>query len=148
MESVRTIAYAPSQPQRRGQVGSYVLLRELGQGGSAHVYLAEHRTFKTLVALKLLNPSAASQQEIRHLQLEAHLLTKLRHRHIVQALDFGWEKGLPFLVMEYASGGSLQMSFSQEVARPLSCLLPAVVQTARALQYLHNHQLIHCDVKP
>jgi|GEM_PF-3571576 len=148
MQAVRTIAYALSQPSRRVYVGNYVLLGELGQGGSAHVYLAEHRFFKTRVALKLLKPAGAGQEEIRQLQFEAHLLTHLRHRHIVQALDFGWEQGIPYLAMEYAPRGTLQMSFSKEVPRPLSGILPAMLQAARALQYLHNHRVIHCDVKP
>jgi len=148
MQSVRTSVYAPSQPTRGVQIGNYSLLRELGQGGYAHVYLAEHLFFKTRVALKLLKHSGAGHEEIRQFQFEAHLLTHLRHRHIVRALEFGWKDGTPFLAMEYAPKGTLQMSFLQEVPRPLSSILPAVLQTARALQYLHNHQVIHCDVKP
>ena len=148
MESVRTSVYAPSQPTRRVQVGNYVLLRELGRGGYANVYLAEHLFFKTRVALKLLKDSIAGHEEIRHFQFEAHLLANLRHRYIVRALEFGWKDDNPFLAMEYAPRGTLQMSFSQEVPRPLASLLPAVLQTARALQYLHNHRVIHCDVKP
>src|SRR5215472_18950382 len=100
------------------------------------------------VALKLLPPLAAGQEQIRHLQFEAHLLATLRHRHIVSSLDFGWADGTPYLAMDYAPGGSLQKHFSHTGPRPLSALLPALLQTARGLQYLHNHQLIHCDVKP
>ncbi len=148
MESVCTSVYAPSQPTRGVQVGNYLLLRELGRGGYAHVYLAEHLSLKTRVALKLLKPSVTGHEEMQQFQFEAHLLAHLRHRHIVRALDFGWEHGTPFLAMEYAPRGTLQMTFSQGVPLPLSSILPAVLQTARALQYLHNHHVIHCDVKP
>jgi|SRR5215467_205422 len=90
MPLVRTRVNAFSQPPPRVQVGNYVLLGELGRGGSAYVYLAKHPCFTMPVALKLLPPLAAGQEQIRHLQFEAHLLATLRHRHIVPSLDFGW----------------------------------------------------------
>src|SRR6266849_3967839 len=102
MESVRTSVYTLSQPTCRVQVGNYLLLRELGRGGYANVYLAEHLFFKTRVALKLLKHSVAGQEEMQQFQFEAYLLTYLRHRHIVRALDFGWKDDTPFLAMEYA----------------------------------------------
>ncbi len=129
-------------------VGNYHLLRQLGSGGSAHVYLAEHIYLKSLMALKLLTLSSAQHEEAQHFQLEARILAHLRHQHIVRALDFGWERGVPFLVMEYAPGGTLQQAFPLGKALPISSILPAVLQVASALQFIHNHGVIHCDVKP
>jgi len=63
-------------------------------------------------------------------------------------LDFGVERGTPFLVMEYASKGNLQQFLPHEGALPVGIILPFVTQMASALQYVHNHGLIHCDVKP
>jgi len=100
------------------------------------------------VALKLLNLVWASNEEVQRFLLEARILAHLRHRHIVRILDFGEHQGTPFMVMEYASGGDLQQYFPQGRALPISAILPVVMQVASALQYVHNHGLIHCDVKP
>lgn len=104
MEPVLTRTSFREQPFCDTAVGNYHLLRQLGSGGSAHVYLAEHIYLKSLLALKLLTLSSAHHEEVQHFQLEARILAHLRHQHIVQALDFGWERGVPFLVMEYAPG--------------------------------------------
>jgi len=148
MEPVLTRTSFRDQPFCDTAVGNYHLLRQLGSGGSAHVYLAEHIYLKSLMALKLLTLSSAHHEEVQHFQLEARILAHLRHQHIVRALDFGWERGVPFLVMEYAPGGTLQLAFPLGKALPISSILPAVLQVASALQFIHNHGVIHCDVKP
>lgn len=130
------------------EIGNYLLLHELGLGGYAQVYLAEHLYLQSRVALKLLNRSFVHHEEVQHFLFEARILARLRHQHIVRALDFGWERGIPFLVMEYAPRGTLQQAFPLGIALPISSILPAVLQIANALQYVHNHGVIHCDVKP
>ncbi len=148
MEPVLTRTSFREHPFCDTAVGNYHLLRQLGSGGSAHVYLAEHIYLKSLMALKLLTLSSAHHEEVQHFQLEARILAHLRHQHIVRALDFGWERGVPFLVMEYAPGGTLQQAFPLGKALPISSILPAVLQVASALQFIHNNGVIHCDVKP
>ncbi len=130
------------------RVGNYVLLRQLGRGGFATVYLAEHLSLKNRVALKWLHSPEADQREIERFQLEGDLLTRLRHRHIVRTFDFGWEQGAPFLTMAYASRGSLRQAFREQKPAPVSGILPTVLQVASALQYVHDHTIIHGDVKP
>jgi len=148
LEPVLTRTSFREQPFCDTAVGNYHLLRQLGSGGSARVYLAEHIYLKSLMALKLLTLSSAHHEEVQHFQLEARILAHLRHQHIVQVLDFGWERGVSFLVMEYAPGGTLQQAFPLGNALPISSILPAVLQVASALQFIHNHGVIHCDVKP
>src|SRR5215469_5483048 len=148
MEQTLIRPYIIEQPPGGAKVGNYLLLRKLGRGGYAHVYLAEHLYLKHQVALKLLNLSLPHDEDLVHFQFEARLLAQLRHRHIVRALDFGWERGTPFLAMDYAPGGTIQQAFQQGVPQPLSRVLPVVLQVACALQYVHNHHMIHCDVKP
>ena len=148
MEQTLTIPYVVERPLSSAQVGNYLLLRELGRGGYAQVYLAEHLYLKHRVALKLLNLSLTQHEDIARFQFEARLLAQLRHRHIVRALDFGWKRATPFLAMDYAPGGTLQQAFQQGTQQSISRVLPVVLQVARALQYVHNHQVIHCDVKP
>jgi len=148
MEQVLTRTSFWEQPFCDTAVGNYHLLRQLGSGGSAHVYLAEHIYFKSLSALKLLTLSLANHEEVQQFQLEARILSHLRHQHIVRGLDFGWERGMPFLVMEYAPGGTLHQAFPLGKALPISSILPAVLPVASALQFIHNHGVVHCDVKP
>ena len=130
------------------EFGNYTLVRLLGQGGYASVYLGVHRYLHTSVALKLLQPSLASSHELQRFQVEARTLARLRHRHIVRVLDFGWEENTPFIAMEYAPGGTLHDYFSPQLPLPVRAILPFVQQAASALQYIHQHGLIHCDVKP
>lgn len=148
MEQTLTEPCAIGRPLSRVQVGNYLLLRELGQGGYANVYLAEHPYLKHQVALKLLNLSLTQHEDLVRFQFEARLLAQLRHRHIVRALDFGWEGDTPFLAMDYAPGGIIQQAFQRGVPQSLFRILPVVLQIACALQYAHNHHVIHCDVKP
>jgi eukaryotic-like serine/threonine-protein kinase len=130
------------------QLGRYTLIRQLGQGGYASIYLSVHHYLNTHVALKLLNRFLASDEDVKRFQMEARILAHLRHRHIVRVLDFGVERSTPFLAMEYAPGGNLQQYFPQGRALPISVILPVVLQIASALQYVHNQGFIHCDVKP
>ena len=148
MELVRARTYALAQPTSGVQVGNYVLLRELGRGGHAHIYLGEHRYLKSQVALKLLNLSLALHEDLVRFQFEARVLASLRHQHIVRALDFGWEWGTPFLAMDYAWRGTIARAFPRGIPLPVASILPAVLQIASALQYIHNRNVIHLDIKP
>lgn len=150
MQHTLTRSYTTEQSASgvQEQVGNYLLLRALGRGGYAHVYLAEHLYLKHQVALKLLNLSLAHHEDLVRFQFEARLLAQLRHRHIVRALDFGWERGTAFLAMDYAPGGTIQQVFPQGIPQPISRILPIVLQIADGLQYVHNQHVIHCDIKP
>jgi eukaryotic-like serine/threonine-protein kinase len=129
------------------QLGNYHLIRLLGQGGSAKVYLAKHIYLDTKAAIKVLN-SHLTRDEIRSFHSEARLLASMRHRHIVRVLDFGLEELAPFLAMDYAPHGTLRQHFPAGRPLPLDIILPYIVQIADALQYVHNRNLIHCDIKP
>jgi len=148
MELALTRTSFKEQPFCNTTVGNYHLIHQLGSGSFAQVYLAKHLYLQSLTALKLLTLPSVRQDEWQHFQFEARILAHLRHQHIVRALDFGWERGMPYLVMEYAPGGTLQQVFSLGKALPVSFILPTVLQIASALQFIHNHGVIHCDVKP
>jgi serine/threonine protein kinase len=128
--------------------GNHTLIRQIGQGGYSNVYLGVHSYLNIEVALKLLDLCRASDDEKKRFQFEARIHAQLRHSHIVRVLDFGWGKSTPFMVMEYAPGGTLQKFFPPQVPLPLRAIMPAVLQIASALKYVHDHGLIHCDVKP
>jgi len=89
------------------QLGNYRLLRLLGEGGQASVYLGEHVYLKSQAALKVRHAALTEEEQTVFLQ-EAQTLVHLTHPHIVRVLDFAVQDGLPFLVMEYAPHGTLR----------------------------------------
>ncbi|MFL5652582.1 MAG: protein kinase domain-containing protein [Ktedonobacteraceae bacterium] len=129
------------------QLGNYRLLHLLGKGGFAEVYLGEHLHLGTQAAIKVLQMQLASE-DIAPFRDEARLIAHLTHPHIVRVLDFAVEDGTPFLVMEYAPGGSLHHRHTAGMQLPLDIIVSYVRQVASALQYAHKQHLIHRDVKP
>ena len=83
------------------QFGNYRLIRLLGQGGFANVYLAEHIHLGTWAAVKVLSMQLTSDN-VEHFRSEARTVAHLIHPHIVRVLDCGVEGKSPFLVMDYA----------------------------------------------
>src|SRR6266496_5035628 len=77
------------------QIGNYRLLRILGQGAFAQVYLGEHCYLNSSAALKVLWQHSLSEQEVQRFLEEAQMLVRLRHVHIVRVLDFAIEQGTP-----------------------------------------------------
>jgi serine/threonine protein kinase len=97
--------------------------------------------------VKLLHAQLPEEQTGQFLH-EAQLLARLCHPHIVRILDFAVQEGTPFLVMEYAPGGTLRSLHPKGTRIPLETVVRYVSHVAAALQYAHNQQLIHRDVKP
>lgn len=128
-------------------LGNYRLVRLLGKGGFASVYLGEHRYLNTLAAIKVMETVLADEQ-VAQFQQEARTIAHLVHPHIVRVLEFGVEEGLPFLVMDYAPSGTLRTRHPRGSRLALAQMLPYVQQIAAALDYAHQHRLIHRDIKP
>jgi predicted ATPase/serine/threonine protein kinase/DNA-binding CsgD family transcriptional regulator len=129
------------------QLGNYRLVSLLGQGGYAEVYLGQHARFDMQAAIKVLH-THLSGQEAKHFQQEAETVAALAHPAIVRVLDFDVQEGVPFLVMDYAPNGSLRWRHPQGSVVPLSLIVSYVRQVADALQYAHEHKVVHRDVKP
>ncbi|WP_376795298.1 serine/threonine-protein kinase [Thermogemmatispora sp.] len=136
-------------PEVPRELGHYRLVRLLGRGGFAEVYLGEHRYLGTAVALKLLRP-CPSPEPLRRFQEEARLAARLRHPHIVSILDFVLleESGVAFLVMEYAPGGTLRQRHPRGSRLHPATILLYLQQIGAALDYAHRQRCIHCDIKP
>jgi len=142
------------------EIGNYKLVRLLGKGGFAEVWLGTHvHLLNTRVAVKVLHdPSFAIDKMTDHDPLfnveqfkrEAQIIQNLAHPNIVKILDFGIEKNIniPYLIMEYAPYGTLRQRHPKGQAIPLPTIIPYVEQVSNALQYAHNKQVIHRDVKP
>jgi predicted ATPase len=128
-------------------LGNYRLLQVLGRGHWAWVYLGEHRHLHSQAAIKVLHDPLAPP-EVEGFLSEARTLARLRHPHIVRILDFGLQEDIPFLVLDYAPGGTLRTLHPKGTRLPLETVVSYVKQVASALQYAHVQQLIHRDLKP
>src|SRR5579859_4959109 len=129
------------------QLGSYSLTRLLGKGGFASVYLAEHVYLKTPAAIKVLY-ARLDPESMQRFLIEARHLSQLTHPLIVHLRDFAVEGETPFLVMDYAPGGTLRQRHASGTRVPFLTISSYVKQVAAALQYAHDHKLIHRDLKP
>lgn len=129
----------------------YVLEAKLGQGGMAWVYRAKHRLLGGNVAVKILFPQFAENENIRTRFLrEAQIQYQLEHPHIVRVLDFIDERGLVGFVSEWCNGGDLVHWHQAQGFRSLasgeirSLFLPLL----DAIHLAHEHNVIHRDLKP
>src|SRR5947209_3695732 len=129
------------------KIGNYRLVQLLGEGGFAEVYLAEHIYLGSHAAIKLLYVRVAPE-DIAQFQQEGRMLAALRHPHIVQVFDFGIEERTPYLIMDYAPGGTLRNRHPKGSRVPLPTIVEYVKQVAQALQHAHNYKFIHRDIKP
>ncbi len=130
------------------QLGNYRVTRLLGRGGFADVYLGEHIYLKTPVAIKVLQARLTYEEDLNGFLKEAQTVARLMHPNIVRVTDFGIADETPYLVMDYAAGGTLRQRHTTGSHLPLTTIVPYIVQLADALQYAHNEKLIHRDIKP
>lgn len=129
------------------QFGSYHLIRQLGTGGFSEVYLGERAGSDTQVAVKILQ-GLLMEDSIETFLSQAKQIALLIHPNIVRVFEVGVEKTIPFLVMDYAPNGTLRQRYPKGSQLPLSTIVLYINQIANALQYAHNRQFIHGDLKP
>src|ERR1051326_439237 len=129
------------------QFGNWRLVRKLGEGGFAEVYLGEQVYLKNQAAIKILL-THLTQQEIQDFTHEAKTVANLKHHNIIKVLDFGVQAGTPYLVMDYAPNGTLRQRHPMGQPVPLPNVLTYARQIADALQYAHDQKIIHRDIKP
>jgi serine/threonine protein kinase len=135
-------------PDRSGeQFGKYRLVRLLGSGGFAEVYLGQHIKLNTFAAIKVLH-TRLSTKELEAFEREAQTIANLRHPSIVHVLDYDAQGNIPFLVMEHAAEGTMRQFHARGSRLSLPLVVKYIKQIADALQYAHNQKIIHRDVKP
>jgi anti-sigma factor RsiW len=125
------------------------LVRELGRGGMGVIYLAEHRVFEKLVALKVINPSVLDNPgALARFEAEVKAAGKLDHPNIARALDADRAGDLHFLVMEYVEGVSLAQLLQRKGPLSVASACHCVCQAALGLQHAHEQGMAHRDIKP
>src|SRR5205823_7327120 len=127
------------------QLGNYRLIRLLGKGGYAEVYLGEHIRLNTQAAIKVLHTRLANSEEVEIFQNEGRTIARLLHPHIIRVFDFDVENDIPFMVMDYAPNGTLRKRHPRGTRLPLPSIISYVQQVGGALQYAHDQQLVHRD---
>jgi eukaryotic-like serine/threonine-protein kinase len=129
-------------------MGCYELLEEIGKGAMGTVYRARNPETSQVVAIKVMAAEAACQPIlVKRFEQEFIAASRLRHPHIVRALDFGLHGGRPYLVMEFVEGRNLTQHIVRQGRIPQREAVRILLQVADALQWAHQHQLIHRDVK-
>lgn len=127
----------------------YRILREIGAGGMAKVYLAEDIKGSELVAVKTLYPQYGEDISfIQRFNREAKLASTLTDPHIVRVLDYGADRDLHYLVMEYVEGEDLNDRLQEEGRLPWRFALELIDQLSTALEHAHAHGVVHRDIKP
>src|SRR6266567_4675992 len=129
------------------QLGNYRLIRLLGQGGFAEVYLGEHVYIDTTAAIKILH-TRLDDDDVEHFRAEARTVARLVHPNIVRVLEFNVQDGTPYLIVDYAPNGTLRKRHPRSIPVPLATIVGYIKQVASALQYAHEQKVIHRDVKP
>lgn len=139
-----------AHPKLGSQIGRFRLIRMLGEGGFAAVYLAEDPALGRKVALKLLHSRLTGDDEIiRRFKAEARLAAGLKHPNIVTVHDVGvTNDDQPYLVMELLTGVTLSEALATAGPFPHDFASLVVTQLASALDYIHGRGLVHRDVKP
>ena len=151
--SVGVIVGAPARSTELGMErvlqGRYKIEEPLGVGGSSQVYLARDQALNRDVALKVLDPAAAADGNLRRMFVkEARALAQLSHPNIVAVYDVGEVDDSPFIVMEYLPGGSMKQRIEQVGALVAADAVRIAIEVANGLGFAHSKGIIHADLKP
>ncbi|WP_203638708.1 Stk1 family PASTA domain-containing Ser/Thr kinase [Levilactobacillus wangkuiensis] len=129
--------------------GRYRIVRALGEGGMANVYLAHDLILDRDVSVKLLRLDLRDDPStIRRFQREALAATELVNPNIVQVYDVGEENGMQYLVMEYVEGTDLKAYIKDHFPIAYQEVIQIMEQILSAVQTAHEHNIIHRDLKP
>ena len=135
-------------------IGRYHIIEPLGEGGMAEVYKAYDPRLEREVAVKVIRtgniPPNHMERLLKRFEREAKRMAKFTHPNIVPIIDYGEHEGMPYLVMHYLQGGTLRDKLNATPGKKIdyrqACRLLAPI--ARALEYAHEKETIHRDVKP
>ena len=129
--------------------GKYALEKKLGQGGMGAVWRAEHMQLRSPVAIKLIDEQIASSPDaLARFMREAQSAAALRSPHVVQILDFGADRGVPYIAMELLEGESLADRLARVGRMPPQEIAQLITQVSRALAKAHEMGIVHRDIKP
>jgi serine/threonine protein kinase/Flp pilus assembly protein TadD len=149
LESFEALLATDEIPDTEWRVGNYEILEEIGRGGMGVIYRARQRHSRRIVALKrMISQDAHSSETLERFRREAEAAASLDNPNILPIYEVSQGKdGVPFFSMKYAAGGSLQKAAPGLRRDPRECVR-LVAKVARAVQYAHEHNILHRDLKP
>lgn len=149
------MSHAPSTEQRTEidltgrELGGYRLLRRLGRGAMAEVYLAEQTSLRRQIALKVLKRDLATDHNyVKRFHMEAQAAASLVHANIVQIHEVGCVDGIHFIAQEYVAGQNLCEYLTRRGSPDLKLAISIMRQVAAALAKAADHGIVHRDIKP
>jgi len=127
----------------------YEIIEQIGEGGMANVYKARCRLLNRFVAVKILRPEFAKDNEfLTRFNIEAQAAAALSHQNIVSIYDVGREDGIEYIVMEYIEGLTLKDYIKENKILSWQQSADFALQICRALICAHNSGIVHRDIKP
>jgi len=127
----------------------YEILKILGEGGMANVYLAQDTILERKVAVKVLRGDLASDEKfVRRFQREALAASSLNHPNVVQMYDVGEDDGNFYIVMEYIEGRTLKQLIKKRGKLTFSEVVDIMLQLTEGMSHAHDAYIIHRDIKP
>lgn len=127
----------------------YEIIKTIGEGGMANVYLANDTILERNVAIKVLRGDLSTDEKfIRRFKREALSVSNLSHPNIVEVYDVGEEEGNYYIVMEYIDGKTLKQQLQKRGALTLTEVIDIMSQLADGLAHAHEAYIIHRDIKP
>ena len=133
---------------RAALAGRYDIERQLGSGGMAVVYLAHDPRQDRAVAIKVMRPDVALALGSERFLREIKFAGNLQHPNILPIYDSGEAGGTLFFVMPYIEGETLRDRLDREQQLPIDDAINITAEVAEAIQFAHNHGIIHRDIKP
>ncbi len=130
------------------EISGYDIKSVIGQGGMAIAYLAEQKSLKRQIVLKIVDSTVnESPETVKRFLNEARIIASLNHPHIITIFDIGQSEDKVYISMEFVEGGDLKQRMMHKVFAPVEAI-DVVEKVAAALAAAHENGIVHRDVKP
>jgi serine/threonine protein kinase len=130
------------------RINNYRIIKKIGEGGMAEIYLAIHESFSKKVAIKIIKDEISSDTEIvKRFKREARLIAKLNNSNIVQIYDDGIFNRRYYIILEYMSNGNLR-DYIKYKRLSIKDIIKLLIPVVDALYFVHSKGIIHRDLKP
>ena len=127
----------------------YEIIKSIGEGGMANVYLAQDKILNRKVAIKVLRGDLANDEKfIRRFQREAIAASSLSHKAVVEMYDVGEDNGIYYIVMEYVEGKTLKQLLKKRGSLTIPEVIDIMLQLTDGIAHAHDSYIIHRDLKP
>ena len=148
-DDTASVAFPGIDTLKGKRLGEFRIVREIGRGSMGVVFEAVQENLDRRVAIKLLPPSInLPEKSIRRFLREAESVARLHHETIVQIYAIGQKDALYYYAMQYVDGTPLDEFLSEEHPLSFTRIARIMLQAARAIDYAHDHGIIHRDIKP